>query len=243
LSKNRQKNGRRTRSFHNSGEVIPLPVKFRTERTPDPIVPLNQRQAEYLDAIKKNQQIVVMGPAGTGKTFIAATYAADQLRQRKIKKIILTRPNVPGGRSLGFFPGTLEEKFGPWLAQVIADIEKRMGKGAFEIAVKNGSIEMIPFEVMRGRSFDDCFILLDEAQNTTPEEIKMFLTRQGENSTTVINGDISQSDLKSTSGLSTMIHLIKKRMLPVPIVEFSLNDIVRSDICAMWVRAFHAEGI
>jgi phosphate starvation-inducible PhoH-like protein len=180
----------------------------------------------------------VIGPAGTGKTWIAATYAADLYRQRRIRKIILTRPNVPSGRSLGFFPGSLEEKFGPWAAPVIEAVKERIGSAAYEIAVKNGDIEMVPFEVMRGRSWKDAFILLDEAQNATPAEMKTFLTRIGEDCTVVINGDVSQCDLRETSGLRTVIHLIKSKMLPVPIIEFTMNDIVRSGICEMWVRAF-----
>jgi phosphate starvation-inducible PhoH-like protein len=217
--------------------------KFAEERTPRAIRPLNETQALYLDALKTAEQVVVMGPAGTGKTFIAGTHAADGFRQNRFRKIIITRPNVPGGRSIGFFPGTLEEKITPWLAEIIKVMSDRMGKGAFEIALKAGAIEFIPFEVMRGRSWEDAFILLDEAQNTTPEEIKMFLTRIGENSQVVINGDISQSDLKSKSGLKTILDMIERHDLPVPVIEFGLDDIVRSGICAMWVRAFHEDQI
>ncbi|MEZ0168784.1 PhoH family protein [Microvirga sp. TS319] len=212
--------------------------KFDAERSLPSIKPLNATQAAYLEALKTGPQVVVLGPAGTGKTWIAATLAADLFRQRRITKIILTRPNVPSGRSLGFFPGSLEEKFGPWAAPVIEAIKDRIGSAAYEIAVKNGDIEMVPFEIMRGRSWKDAFILLDEAQNATPAEMKTFLTRIGEDCTVVINGDISQCDLRETSGLHTVIHLIKSQMLPVPIIEFTLHDIVRSGICEMWVRAF-----
>jgi len=118
-----------------------------------------------------------------------------------------------------------------------------MGSGAFDIALKNGDIEIVPFEVMRGRTFDNAIIILDEAQNTTVQEIKMFLTRLGEDSQVIINGDVSQTDLKETSGLATIIHLIKKRMLPIPVIEFTLDDIVRSDLCAMWTRAFYEEKL
>ena len=145
---------------------------------------------------------------------------------------------MPCGRSLGFFPGSLEEKFGPWATPVIEAIKERIGKAAYEIALKHGDIEMVPFEVMRGRSWKEAFVLLDEAQNTTPVEIKTFLTRIGEDCTVVINGDVSQCDLTETSGLRTVLDLIKSKNLPVPMIEFSRNDIVRSGICAMWVRAF-----
>ena len=114
---------------------------------------------------------------------------------------------------------------------------------AFEIALKKGDIEMVPFEVMRGRSWKNAFILFDEAQNSTPAEIKMFLTRIGEDCTVVINGDVNQCDLNERSGLRTVLHLIKSQMLPVPVVEFTRDDIVRSDICAMWVRAFDEAAI
>jgi phosphate starvation-inducible PhoH-like protein len=117
-------------------------------------------------------------------------------------------------------------------------MKERMGDGAFEIAVKAGDIEVVPFEVMRGRTFKNCLVILDEAQNTTPAEIKMFLTRIGDDTQVIINGDVSQTDLRETSGLRTVIHLVKSRMMPIPIVEFGLDDIVRSGICAEWVRAF-----
>jgi len=117
-------------------------------------------------------------------------------------------------------------------------IKDRIGKAAYEIALKNGAIEMVPFEVMRGRSWKNSFVLFDEAQNSTPAEIKTFLTRIGENCTVVINGDVSQCDLDQASGLRTAIHLIKSQLLPVPLIEFSRDEIVRSGICAMWVRAF-----
>ncbi|WP_407666686.1 PhoH family protein [Microvirga roseola] len=239
MSKHHEKQRRKARRSHETAQVFELNgSKFQGERNPPPIKPLNATQDDYLDALKTSSQVVVLGPAGTGKTWIAATYAADLYRQRRISRIILTRPNVPCGRSLGFFPGTLEEKFGPWAAPVIEAIKERIGTAAYEIALKNGDIEMVPFEIMRGRSWKDAFILLDEAQNATPAEMKTFLTRIGEDCTVVINGDVSQCDLRETSGLRTVIHLIKSQMLPVPIVEFSLSDIVRSGVCEMWVRAF-----
>jgi phosphate starvation-inducible protein PhoH and related proteins len=239
LTKRIEKHKRRSGRSSETAEIIPLyKAKYSAERTPPPIRPLNATQADYLDALRSSAQVIVLGPAGTGKTWIAATHAADLYRAGQVSKIILTRPNVPCGRSLGFFPGSLEEKFAPWAAPVIEAIRERIGAGAFEIALKRREIEMVPFEVMRGRSWKDAFVLLDEAQNTTPAEIKMFLTRIGEDCTVVINGDISQCDLEETSGLSVALDLVAKRGLPVPVIEFTLADIVRSGICAMWVRAF-----
>lgn len=213
-------------------------AKFTAARALPPITPLTPTQGAYLAALRSSPQVIVVGPAGTGKTWIAATHAADLYRTRKIDRIVLSRPNVPCGRSLGFFPGSLNDKFAPWAAPVIEAIKERIGKAAFDIALKNGDIEMVPFEVMRGRSWKDAFVLLDEAQNTTPAEMKTFLTRLGENCLTVVNGDVSQCDLAVDSGLRTVIDLIRTRDLPVPVIEFTREDIVRSGVCAMWVEAF-----
>jgi phosphate starvation-inducible PhoH-like protein len=240
LSKRFEKQKRRNGRPFETAEIIQLPRsnKFETERALPPIKALNANQADYLDALRDSPQVVVLGPAGTGKTWIAATFAADLYRKRRIAKIILTRPNVPCGRSLGFFPGSLEEKFAPWAAPIVDAIKERIGAAAYEIALKKGDIEMAPFEVMRGRSWKEAFILLDEAQNTTIGEIKTFLTRIGENCTMVVNGDVSQCDLDEASGLRAVLHLIRSKRLPVPVIEFTLDDIVRSEQCAMWVRAF-----
>ncbi|MCJ2117910.1 PhoH family protein [Methylobacterium sp. J-001] len=218
-------------------------TRFDDERILSPIQPLTDRQAEYLDALASSSQVIVLGPAGTGKTYIAGTRAADQLRQRRISKVVITRPNVPSGRSLGFFPGTLEEKIAPWVAPLTEAMKERMGQAAFEIALKTGDIEIVPFEVMRGRTFKNCLVILDEAQNTTTAEIKMFLTRIGDDCQVIINGDVSQTDLRETSGLRTVMHLIKSRMMPIPVVEFTRDDIVRSGICAEWVKAFEETNL
>jgi phosphate starvation-inducible PhoH-like protein len=109
--------------------------------------------------------------------------------------------------------------------------------------MKHKAIEIVPFEVMRGRTFDKAFVILDEAQNTTPEEMKMFLSRVGKDSTVVINGDVRQRDIKVTSGLETVIRMVRSQRMPVPVIEFGMDDIVRSDACAMWIRAFNKEGL
>lgn len=202
------------------------------------LLPKTERQREYIDALKTAPQIIVTGPAGTGKTYIAATKAAQLYEAGVIDRIILTRPNVPSGRSLGFFPGTLEEKIAPWIVPFVEVLEEHMGKEAVEIAMKKGNIQVVPFEVMRGRTFRDAFVILDEAQNATAHELKMFLSRIGENAQCVLNGDIMQHDLRGDSGLSVVIKIVQKQKLPVPVIEFGLDDIVRSDVCAMWIKAF-----
>jgi phosphate starvation-inducible protein PhoH and related proteins len=207
------------------------------------IVPRTLKQKEFLDALRSNSQVFVLGPAGTGKTYVTATYAADLYALKEIDKIVITRPHVAVGKELGFLKGDLEEKTKPWALPVLDVLEKHLGKGAVETGIKNGNIEMAPLALMRGRSFDNAFIIVDETQNITTHELKMLLTRVGEGTTIVLNGDVQQSDLKEADGLSKVIHLAKKHMLPVPIIEFGVEDIVRSDICAQWVKVFMKEGL
>lgn len=207
------------------------------------LLPKTERQREYIDALKVAPQVIVTGPAGTGKTYIAATKAAQLYEANIVDRIILTRPNVPAGRSLGFFPGTMEEKIAPWIVPFVEVLEDQLGKEAVEAAMKKGNIQVVPFEVMRGRTFKNAFVILDEAQNASAHELKMFLSRIGENAQCVLNGDVSQSDLRNESGLKVVIDLVQKQKLPVPVIEFTLDDIVRSDICAMWIKAFVKSGI
>jgi phosphate starvation-inducible PhoH-like protein len=207
------------------------------------LVPVNDKQKELLDSLKTSNQIFILGPAGTGKTYVTATYAADLYTLKEIDRIVITRPHVAVGKDIGFLPGTLEEKTYPWALPVLDVLQKHLGKGTVDTAIKNGNIEMAPLALMRGRSFDNSFIIVDETQNITIHELKMLLTRVGEGSKIVLNGDAQQSDLKEGDGLSKAIHLAKKHMLPVPVVEFGVDDIVRSDICAEWVKVFMAEGL
>lgn len=205
--------------------------------------PRTDNQKALWEAMKSNSQVLVLGPAGTGKTYVTATYAADLYTLKEIDKIVITRPHVAVGKDLGFLPGSLEEKTYPWALPVLDVLQKHLGKGAVDTAIKNSNIEMAPLALMRGRSFDNAFIIVDETQNITTHELKMLLTRVGEGSTIVLNGDVQQSDLKEADGLSKIIHLAKKHMLPVPIIEFGIDDIVRSDICAEWVKVFMKEGL
>lgn len=217
--------------------------KGATSKPTSGLVPRTPKQKDLLDALKQSSQVFVLGPAGTGKTYVTATYAADLYTLKEIDKVVITRPHIAVGKDIGFLPGTLEEKTYPWALPVLDVLQKHLGKGAVETGIKNGNIEMAPLALMRGRSFDNSFIIVDEAQNITTHELKMLLTRVGEGSTVVLNGDIQQSDLKEADGLSKVIHLAKKHMLPVPIIEFGLEDIVRSDICAQWVKVFYKEKL
>ena len=207
------------------------------------IVPKTDNQAKLISAIASSKQVLILGPAGTGKTYVTATCAADLYTLKEIGKIVITRPHVAVGKDIGFLPGTLEEKAQPWALPVLDVLVKHLGRGAVDTGLKAGNIEVATLALMRGRSFDDAFIIVDEAQNIEIPEIKMLLTRVGEGSTIVLNGDIQQSDLKGTSGLAKIIHLSKKYMLDAPVVEFGIDDIVRSGICADWVKVFMKEGL
>lgn len=227
--------GKRVSKFSNA--KVEDESKFNT------LSPLNTNQRLYIDALKTSEQVIVCGYSGTGKTYIAATMAANLYAKRDVNKIVVTRPNVSVGKDLGYFPGDLNEKFAPWAGPVLDVLTEQLGKGTVETGIKNGNIELAPMSVMRGRSFHDAFIILDEAQNTTVHEMKMFLTRIGKYCKVVINGDIKQSDIKEQSGLSKIIHLAKQYKLPVPVIEFGIDDIVRSDMCKQWVIAFESEGL
>ena len=207
------------------------------------LVPRTGKQKDFVDALSNSNQIFVLGPAGTGKTYVTATFAADLYTTKQIDKVVITRPHVAVGKELGFLKGDLQEKTMPWALPVLDVLEKHLGKGAVETGIKSGNIEMAPLALMRGRSFDNAFIIVDETQNITTHELKMLLTRVGEGTTIVLNGDVQQSDLKEADGLTKVIHMAKKHMLPVPIVEFDMDDIIRSDITKMWVKTFYAEGI
>ena len=207
------------------------------------IVAKTVKQQDLLTALGSSRQVFILGPAGTGKTYVTATFAADLYTTKKIDKIVITRPHVAVGKELGFLKGDLQEKTMPWALPVLDVLEKHLGKGTVETGIKNGNIEMAPLALMRGRSFDNAFIIVDETQNITTHELKMMLTRVGEGTTIVLNGDVQQSDLKEADGLSKIIHLAKKHMLPVPIIEFGVDDIIRSDITAMWVKVFMKEKL
>jgi len=218
-------------------------TKHDEKKQPIHLLPRNERQEEYLQALKTSDQVIVFGPAGTGKTYCVATFAANQYHLKNMNKIVITRPHVAVGKDIGYLPGTLEEKCAPWALPVVDVLERHLTKGVVETGLKNENIEVAPLALMRGRSFENTFVIVDEAQNITLPELKMLVTRIGEGSKLVLNGDIQQSDLKEADGLSKITHYAKKHMLPIPIIEFTVDDIVRSDICKAWIEVFTKEGI
>jgi phosphate starvation-inducible PhoH-like protein len=190
---------------------------------------ITEAQAHYLLSIRKKTVTFGIGPAGTGKTYIAAAMACDALVDQQTDRIIMTRPVFETGRTLGFLPGDQNQKYAPYVAPLIDNLSERMGRSQFDYAVKSGKIRFAPLEMMRGASFDNCWIVLDEAQNTTPAQMKMVLTRIGQDTKLIVNGDPDQTDISGTSGLMDAVD--KLQGLPdVGVVDFELDDIVRSGI-------------
>lgn len=202
-----------------------------------PIISRNHAQESYLDALKNQEIIIGTGPAGTGKTYISTSYAAEQLYYRKINKLILTRPNVEAGESMGFLPGTLEEKYQPYLYPFIETLEEKLGKTFTEYLIKTRVIEPIPIGFLRGRTFNNAIVILDEAQNATKEQFKLLLSRIGTQCKIVLEGDIDQVDIQS-SGLKDASHRLQG--IPgIQVVQFTQNDIVRSKMCKKIIEAYN----
>ncbi|CAB4122193.1 PhoH Phosphate starvation-inducible protein PhoH, predicted ATPase [uncultured Caudovirales phage] len=223
---------------HQEDEVVEeLRVPLSCRGNTEPLVAKNDSQKRYLSALKSYQLVFATGPAGTGKTFLCGTVAADALRNQTIDKLIITRPAVEAGESLGFLPGELEEKFEPFLRPFRDVLDERLGKTFVDYLIKIGRIEAAPMAYMRGRTFKNSIVILDEAQNTTPNQMKLFLTRVGENCRVVVNGDINQKDIIGQSGLDDAINRLS--YIPsVKIVEFSRSDIVRSGLVQEIVQAY-----
>lgn len=200
------------------------------------IKPLNFIQSTYLEAMRDSSIVFGIGSAGTGKTFLAASYAAELLYYRNIEKIVITRPNVESGRSLGFLPGELDEKYAPYLEPFNDCFRKFLGKSFYEYCLKTKVIEPIPLGFMRGRSFDNTLILADEMQNATKADMLMFLSRLGKNSKVIISGDPRQCDI-SNSGLQDATDRLS-RIKGVEVVEFLSEDIVRSPLCKQIIMAY-----
>ncbi len=196
-------------------------------------------QKRYVDAIKNNTIVLGIGPAGTGKTYLAVAMAVKAFREHKIRKIILTRPAVEAGEKLGFLPGDLQDKVDPYLRPLYDALYDMFGAESFARYMEKGIIEVAPLAYMRGRTLDEAFIILDEAQNTTSEQIKMFLTRLGNESRMVITGDITQIDLPDArkSGLVEAIKVLKG-IDDIAIHKFSEKDVVRHRLVQDIIKAY-----
>lgn len=203
------------------------------------IKPKTLGQKRYVDSIRKNLVTFGIGPAGTGKTYLAVALAAFYLKNREVERIILTRPAVEAGEKLGFLPGDLQEKIDPYLRPLYDALADMFGYDQFQKMIDRNIIEVAPLAYMRGRTLEESFIILDEAQNTTREQMKMFLTRMGNHSRVVVNGDATQIDLvdRRMSGL-TEAEKILKDVRGVGMVYFSDEDVVRHDMVGRIIRAY-----
>lgn len=196
-------------------------------------------QKKYINAIKKNTVVLGVGPAGTGKTFLAVAMAVKALRAKEVNRIVLTRPAVEAGESLGFLPGDLQSKIDPYLRPLYDALFEMLGAENYNRHLEKNTIEIAPLAYMRGRTLDDSFIILDEAQNTTPEQMKMFLTRLGFNSKAVVTGDLTQTDLPfgKKSGLASAVKILDG-ISGIGIHHFTERDVVRHRLVQEIILAY-----
>ena len=202
--------------------------------------PRTPNQGKFIEAMNKYDMVFGLGPAGTGKTFLAVAKAVSAMLEGKVDKIILTRPAVEAGESLGFLPGTLKDKIDPYLRPLYDALYDMLPGEIVEKKIETGEIEVAPLAYMRGRTLSHAAVILDEAQNTTPMQMKMFLTRLGEGSRMIINGDLSQTDLPRgvTSGLVDAVHILKN-IDDIGFVEFTDKDVVRNSLVSKIVSAYN----
>ena len=198
-------------------------------------------QRTYVDAVRSHELTLAVGPAGTGKTYLAMCLAVVALKSKAVERIVLTRPAVEAGEKLGFLPGDMSQKVDPYLRPLYDALYELMGTDSYQKLVERGTVEVAPLAFMRGRTRNDAFIILDEAQNATPEQMKMFLTRLGANSKCVVTGDISQTDLPrdKRSGLAEAIDVLRG-VNGIAVVELTALDVVRHELVQRIVRAYEA---
>ena len=199
----------------------------------------NVAQKQYLDILRRNEMVFAVGPAGTGKTYLAVAMAISMLQQHQVKRIVLTRPAVEAGERLGFLPGDLADKVNPYLRPLYDALHDMVPQPKVASMLEVGTIEVAPLAFMRGRTLNDAFIILDEAQNTTPEQMKMFLTRLGFNSKMVVTGDITQIDLPDgrKSGLREVMRVLKG-VEDIGICQFNEKDVVRHQLVQRIIQAY-----
>lgn len=208
-----------------------------------PIKPKTLGQKKYVEAIKNNTITFGIGPAGTGKTYLAVAQAVAAYRAKEVSRIILTRPAVEAGEKLGYLPGDLQQKIDPYLRPLYDGLFEMMGAESFQRCQERGDIEVAPLAYMRGRTLDNSFIILDEAQNTSKEQMKMFLTRLGFNSKAIVTGDITQIDLPSgtTSGVKDAIRILKN-IDDIAIIKLNEKDVVRHRLVQEIIKAYEKGG-
>ena len=199
----------------------------------------NVAQKQYLDILRRNEMVFAVGPAGTGKTYLAVAMAISMLQQHQVKRIVLTRPAVEAGEKLGFLPGDMKEKLDPYLQPLYDALNDMIPAAKLGKYVEDGTVQIAPLAYMRGRTLDNAFVILDEAQNTTVAQIKMFLTRMGRNARFIVTGDITQIDLprRSDSGLMPVVEMLKG-IDGIGIVAFDNRDIIRHRLVKHIVEAF-----
>ncbi len=208
------------------------------------VIARSEKQSDYIKALKENDIVMSLGPAGTGKSFLAVSVGVTLLMEKKIDRVILSRPAVEAGEKLGFLPGDMKEKVDPYLRPLYDALYELFGVDKIDKKIESGEIEIAPLAFMRGRTLKNCYAILDEAQNATETQIKMFLTRIGENSKLVVNGDPSQIDLlnKSHSGLIKSREILKD-LKEIKIIEFDHNDVVRHPLVSKIIRAYQKKSI
>ena len=223
--------------INNDSNVQTLEQLIKTPRKS--VIARSRRQSEYIKALKENDVVMALGPAGTGKSFLAVSVAVTLLMEKKVERVILSRPAVEAGEKLGFLPGDMKEKVDPYLRPLYDALYDLFGYEKIERKIQSGEIEIAPLAFMRGRTLKNSFAILDEAQNATSTQIKMFLTRIGENSKLVVNGDPSQIDLlnKSHSGLVKSKEVLKN-INEIKIIEFDHKDVVRHPLVSKIIQAY-----
>ena len=207
------------------------------------VIARSEKQSDYIKALKENDIVMSLGPAGTGKSFLAVSVAVTMLMEKKIERVILSRPAVEAGEKLGFLPGDMKEKVDPYLRPLYDALYELFGVDKVDKKIESGEIEIAPLAFMRGRTLKNCFAILDEAQNATETQIKMFLTRIGENSKLVVNGDPTQIDLinKFDSGLIKSKNILKN-LKEIKTIEFDHNDVVRHPLVSKIIRAYNSKS-
>lgn len=210
----------------------------------NPLRPMNQKQRTYMELITTKDIVIATGLPGTSKTYLAVAMAADLLRANKINQIVLCRPNVSNSPSLGMWKGSMEEKCMTWLVPVLSVLRERMGSAAVEIAIKNQEVVFQPLETIKGLSLKDAWLIVDEAEDVSIEDMQKIITRTGENCKLILAGDIGQSELKEYSGLTWFKNLTEKHGLDdmIGVIDFnSINDVVRSETTKRIVAAMQKE--